>query len=60
MIQINMNIKKGSYACVNFAKNLKVNAAKAGWNISFIAVNFISPKCKDDHALNGAYLADGR
>ena len=55
-----MNIKKGSYACVNFAKNLKVNAAKAGWNISFIVVNFISPKCKDDHALNRAYLADGR
>jgi len=52
--------KKGSYVCINFAKDLKVNAAKAGWNISFIVVNFISPKGEEGHALNGAYLADGR
>jgi hypothetical protein len=52
--------KEGSYICVNFAADLKANAAEKGWNISCVWANY---DCAEghglDHAWNGAYLADG-
>jgi len=51
--------EEGLYVCMNFAADLKRNAALAGYNISFVSVNFDAPNKSGGHALNGAYLLDG-
>lgn len=51
--------KKWSYVCINFAADLKRNAARAGYNTSFVAVNYEYEEGSAGHALNGAYLTDG-
>jgi len=49
-----------SYVCVNFAHDLKTNAARVGWNISFVDINFYDKNGDGwGHSCNGAYLADG-
>jgi len=50
--------KRLSYVCINFAADLKRNGARAGYNISFVSVNYESDGSWG-HALNGAYLSDG-
>jgi hypothetical protein len=47
------------YVCINFAADLKRNAARVGYNISFVTVNYEYEGGSAGHALNGAYLADG-
>lgn len=49
------------YVCMNYAADLKVNAARAGFNLSVIIINYVSEKSGGGgHVLNGAFLADGR
>jgi len=50
----------GHYVCMNYASDLKRNAALAGWNISVVIVNYNSSRGIYGHVLNGAYLSDGR
>ena len=50
----------GRYVCMNYASDLKRNAALAGWNISVVMVNFNTTHGIYGHVLNGAYLNDGR
>jgi len=50
----------GRYVCMNYASDLKRNAALAGWNISVVIVNYNSSRGVYGHVLNGAYLSDGR
>ena len=58
--QIDKNeYKRLSYVCINFAADLKRNAARAGYNISFVTVNYEHEGGSAGHALNGAYLSDG-
>jgi hypothetical protein len=49
--------------CVQFASALKRAAAAAGWNVSYVEVNYVvtwqGKQYGYGHALNGAYLADG-
>jgi hypothetical protein len=52
--------RAGSYICINYATDLKRNAALAGWNISVVIVNYNSSRGFGGHVLNGAYLSDGR
>ncbi|MEM3439393.1 MAG: hypothetical protein QXG32_00545 [Candidatus Bathyarchaeia archaeon] len=56
-----------SFVCLHYASQLRANARRAGYNLSFVALNFeashderpLSP-LMGGHALNGAILADGR
>jgi len=51
------------YKCLNFACDLKTNAAKAGWNISYVQVNYDvyyqGRHYQYGHAFNMAILGDG-
>jgi len=51
--------KRWSYVCINFASDLKRNAARAGYNITYVSVNYEYEEGSTGHALNGAYLTDG-
>jgi hypothetical protein len=53
------NYREGQYVCINFAADLKRNAALVGYNVSYVAVNYRGPRGSGGHALNGAYLSDG-
>jgi len=50
------------YVCINFACDLKANAARAGWNISFIVANYDvhyrGRHYEYGHSFNMAILAD--
>ena len=53
------------YVCMNYAADLKMKAALAGLNISYVSINFIGYRevgvfIEAGHALNGALLSDGR
>jgi len=47
------------YVCINFAADLKANAMRAGWNISFVSANYNYSKEEYGHAFNMAILEDG-
>jgi len=49
-----MSYQEGRYVCINFAADLKRNAALAGYNIGFVSVNYDGPKKGGGHAFNGA------
>jgi len=56
------------YDCQSFSRDLRVNAKSKGYNLSYITVDFYAKlyifgyeiTLERAHALNGAYLADGR
>jgi len=51
------------YVCMNFACDLKINAAREGWNISYVGVNYDAysqgRRYQYGHAFNMAILVDG-
>jgi hypothetical protein len=53
---------KGQYECMDFARDLKIHAAAAGWNVSFVVANFYmtwnGEKKGIGHAFNGVLLAN--
>jgi hypothetical protein len=51
--------ESGSYVCINFANDLRLAAKRAGWNISFVFVNYEHGGKGYGHACNGALLANG-
>jgi hypothetical protein len=52
---------RGSYVCINFAKDLKQAAVAKHWNLSYVIVNYyLGSEPRGGHAFNGAILADGR
>jgi len=58
------NEYRTGYVCINFACDLKANAARAGWNISYVQANYDvyydrGKYFEDAHAFNMAILADG-
>jgi type II secretory pathway pseudopilin PulG len=54
---------KGTYDCMDFARDLKAHAAAAGWNMSFVVANFMLTWNGETegfgHAFNGVLLANG-
>ncbi|MEM4713595.1 MAG: hypothetical protein QXQ61_03485 [Candidatus Bathyarchaeia archaeon] len=50
---------KDKYVCTHFARDLQSNAKQAGWNISYIVVNY-RVTLSSGHVCNGVYLNDGR
>ncbi|MEM3448092.1 MAG: zinc ribbon domain-containing protein [Nitrososphaerota archaeon] len=51
---------KETYNCMHFARDLQQKAKLAGWNISYVSVNYHYRYSTYGHACNGVYLADGR
>lgn len=51
---------EGQYVCINFAGDLKAHARAAGFNVSYVQVNFYVASEGYGHAFNGVILADGR
>jgi hypothetical protein len=63
--QTDKNLYDGTlYKCTQFSRDLKRNAALAGFNFSAVLVDYegyeFQMKVSRGHVLNGAYLADGR
>jgi predicted RNase H-like nuclease (RuvC/YqgF family) len=54
---------KGTYDCMDFARDLKRHAAAAGWNMSYVVANFMltwnGQTQGFGHAFNGVQLANG-
>jgi len=51
--------REGDYVCINFAKDLKINAAKKGYNISVVIANYEFEGEKLGHAFNAALIKGG-